>query len=136
MKFAEKRAMVIVKTWSVRLDSSQGYLLEKQYQFVATKSILKRVISKERLIKRGIDSLFNCVPKRWHIYLILNWTIVCPTARTAVWDLLVFICSIIKNRIWNETIFSKMKKFFQSVNIHTFFCESVRSTWFYLNFMV
>ena len=28
MEFADKRAMVIVKTWSVRLDSPQGCLLE------------------------------------------------------------------------------------------------------------
>ena len=56
-----------------------------RYQWVVTKTCVVRAISKEKLTKKGLVSCIDYYNSRRH-NLGLNWTAVCRTACTVVWE--------------------------------------------------
>jgi len=51
------------RSYCLPLDYSKEQSGGNNYQFVATKSVLARAISKEKLTKRGLVSVFDCYQK-------------------------------------------------------------------------
>lgn len=86
-----------VPKWIVDKVSGWG----EHYQLVAQKSVLKRAISKQILIKRGLVSCLDYYLERND--LKVSWTAVCRTARTVVWEGLEIIpYSIYSWKKWKE----------------------------------